>query len=293
MMPNLAAGDREGIADWIETTVLVRGQHLGFDKLQVCAEEELNVTAAQFDLARTVLAARSRLLGTRYPFELLLDVAIRPTASARMSPYSLLLLASPGSPARQLLHPQPTQEMCIAFERLVCLALANLLGASACAVRFGWPSDEGRPPDFHGAIEWLASKMGITTGSAYRPPRLKDGGVDVVAWRPFPDGRSGFPVVLVQCTVQGSVLPKSADIDVRYWSGWLTLDTDPLTALAIPGTIASSEAWNEIAVRCLILDRHRLSGLLPESGLLAVSGATSLVDQQVGALAPLLRGADD
>ena len=92
--------------------------------------------------------------------------------------------------------------------------------------------------------------------------RRKDGGVDIVAWRPFPDGRSGFPVVLVQCTLQQEILSKAADVDVRNWAGWLTLDTDPMIALAVPGTIPSDETWNEIAARSLILERVRLVGLI-------------------------------
>jgi hypothetical protein len=108
--------------------------------------------------------------------------------------------------------------------------------------------------------------MGIALGQSYRPPRRQDGGVDVVAWRPFDDGRRGFPVVLVQCTLQRDFVQKSRDIDLRTWSGWLAFDADPLTALAIPYTVASDESWNEMAANVIVLDRLRLVRLLSDAG---------------------------
>lgn len=114
--------------------------------------------------------------------------------------------------------------------------------------------------------------------------------MDVVGWRPFPDGRSGFPVLLVQCTLQREILSKAADVDVRYWSGWLILDAEPLTALAVPQTISPGVVWDEIAVRCLILDRIRLAGLLPPVG--DIAGSEALVVADVGALSSSLAAAE-
>jgi hypothetical protein len=168
--------------------------------------------------------------------------------------------------------------MATTFERITCLALQRLLGPGSKAIRFGWPSDVGRPAEFPAAVRWLCDLMGIPAGSAYRPPRRKDGGVDVVAWRPFPDQRSGFPVMLIQCTLQQELLSKATDVDTRIWAGWLTLDADPTTVLAVPGTIPPNETWNELAACNLILERLRLAGLIdPEHdeipGMTAMSEA--------------------
>jgi hypothetical protein len=91
---------------------------------------------------------------------------------------------------------------------------------------------------------------------------MKDGGVDVVAWRPFPDGRSGFPVLLAQCTLEKDFAHKAADIELRLWSGWLAMDVDPATALAIPDVVPAGEEWNRLAARTVVLDRIRLASLL-------------------------------
>jgi hypothetical protein len=104
--------------------------------------------------------------------------------------------------------------------------------------------------------------MSVRIGNAYRPPYNKDGGVDVVAWRPFPDGRSGFPVLLAQCTLERDYTHKAGDVDTRVWSGWLALDVDPSTALAIPDVVAAGEEWNALAARTIVLDRIRLAALI-------------------------------
>lgn len=260
-MAIIEASDRESIADWIEVTALARGAALGHDAVLALGVEELEVSEASISHALGVLEYRSRILENRYPF-VVTPVGLHLKPKAVYFPYSTLLLLSPGSAARQLLRVFPDEKIVRAFENLVVDAAKSLAGPNGEALRFGWPSDIGRPKEFDSAISWLANKMGIRAGRGYRQPRRRDGGVDVVAWNPFPDGKPGFPVFLIQCTLQSRVLEKSLDIDTRIWSTWLTLDTEPITVLAIPGTIARVEVWNEIALRCLILDRLRLTGLI-------------------------------
>lgn len=153
----------------------------------------------------------------------------------------------------------PTQEESDLFEEFVASTLKDYLGSTAEAIPFGWPSKFGRPQEFHLAIEWLANLMAIKVGGAYRPPRRKDGGVDVIAWRPFKDKRSGFPIYLVQCTLQKDFVSKSRDIDLRLWAGWLELDRDPVTVLAIPKAVAPGEPWNEVTANAIIFDRARMT----------------------------------
>ena len=260
-MPDLEIENREQIADWVETTLLARKRPIGRTTLVRCAEHDCALSEPSLASGIQVMRNRARTLGDDYPFEVS-DIAVRPRESASTSIYQALLLLSPGSPYRQLIAPKPTSDMAVLFEQITVEATKQLLGSNSDALRFGWPSDEGRPERFSDAIEWLAKRMGVESGTAFRPPKRKDGGVDVVAWRSFPDGRKGFPVTLVQCTLQRDIVPKSRDIDLRIWAGWLTLEVDPLVILAVPGTVESTEDWNEIAVRSLILDRIRITGLV-------------------------------
>lgn len=288
-MALLEAATRDAIADWIEVTVLARNRSTSHEAILRAARDDLALSEERVSLAFHTLASRLTVLGDSYPFELT-PVAIQPRPNARELPYSVLLLISPGSPVRQLIWGEPPIEVDAAFERLTALALETLFGSGAQAIRFGWPGDDDRPPAFNDAVAWLAKKMGIQIGAGYRQPRRRDGGVDVVAWRRFPDGKSGFPVILVQCTLQSRLVEKALDIDTRIWSSWLTLDTEPMTVLATPGTIGNAETWNEIAMRCMILERMRLAGLLAHDACAQARVSDSFASELLGSLAPHLSG---
>lgn len=244
------------VADWIEVTSLLQGVSLGSDRLHELGGRA-GYKEADVALGLATVQRRGALLGEAYPFVARAGVAARPDACQRA--WTALLLMSPESPARKLLD----LAMAAAhLERITAASLTALYGPGTLAVRFAWPSEEGRPPEFPDAVRWLANLMRVPVGAAYRPPYAKDGGVDVVAWRPFPDGRSGFPVLLAQCTLEKDYAHKAADVDVRVWSGWLALDIDPATALAVPEVVAAGEEWNGLAARTVVLDRLRLSALL-------------------------------
>jgi hypothetical protein len=280
---------REQVADWIETTLLARGtKQLGTDELHQLAGDEISAGAPQVSLALGTMKRRADLLGDRYPF-LVHDVAVRAVPEAPSQAYSALLLLSAGSAARQVLFPTTSPAMDVLFERIAELALASLWGPEGRSLRFGWPSDIGRPQDFASAVAWLALRLGIQAGAGYRPPRRKDGGVDVVAWRPFPDGRPGFPIVLAQCTLQSELLSKASDVDVRVWASWLVMDVDPVTALVVPQTISTGVLLDQLALRCMVFERLRLAGLIDQGT--SILGMSEWTVHTLNALAPYLDGA--
>jgi hypothetical protein len=253
---------RDRLADWIEAALLVRGTRpLGLDPLHAFFEAQAGLEPQLVNTGVREMARRATLLGGRYPFRVHGEYAVQSMGTAGTSTYTALALMAPGNPVREFLHPATDDDMAVIFENIVADASARVWGEAGCALRFGWPSDVGRPPEFDLAIRWLADRIGVQVGHGYRQPRRKDGGVDVVAWRPFPDGRSGFPVVLIQCTLQENLLAKGMDIDTRLWGSWLTMDVDPTTALATPATIPPGPVWNELALKYMVLDRVRLVGL--------------------------------
>ena len=291
-MPDIVCETRDETADFIESTLLVRDQPIGIDQLNAVALEDCGLSESQVGAALGAMNNRARVLGPLYPFSVVSGIFVARTAEALSTAYTTLLLLSPGSPFRQLFAPQPTSEMATLFERLTAHATEEFFGPQSVVIRFGWPSDNGRPERFNDAIEWLAGLMGIKPGSSFRPPIRKDGGVDLVVWRPFPDKRTNFPVGLVQCTVQREVVSKSRDIDVRNWSNWLAFDIDPSTILAIPGTIARPEVWNEIALRTLVLDRVRLVGLLERVSLNQIQFGAEFNAAAIKKLSTVLSGAE-
>lgn len=222
-----------------------------------------SVDAKQTDLnlAVSTIARRAQLLGERYPIEVT-NAGLRLRSSPSPGVYLAMLLVTTGNPSVDFPRDQlaPAAEL---FEHIVTHATKTLLGEGSQAIRFGYPGELGRPPEFPQAIPWLAKKMKLKGGTAYRDPARKDGGVDVIAWRPFPDGRPGFPIQLVQVTLERNFSYKAGDINARLWSLLLGLDVDPTGVLAIPRAIPEDKRWAEVATRAILLERIRIAGLTP------------------------------
>ena len=249
----------EEIADWIELAILTRGKKgITTHEIEKLASEWAGLSELQVASGLKVMERRSSLLASKYPYKLN-EFAVVFDQRMECSAYIYLLLITRTSSSVSWQSPTPTQDESDLFEEFVAHALADYLGDGAEAIPFGWPSKFGRPLEFPLAINWLADKLGLKLGSAFRPPRRKDGGVDVVAWKPFKDRRSGFPIYLVQCTLQKEYVSKSRDIDLRIWAGWLEMDHDPVSILAIPRSIAPGESWNEASANSIIFERIRLS----------------------------------
>lgn len=254
----------DDVADCLETYVLSSTQSAtGVGRLQGFAEQYLQVGDAAFTFAINRMRQRKDTLGKSYPFEFDIATIIRNPNWLTFAYTHFLLLSGSGLVALEqgessLSGPEQW------FEDLSLESIVAWLGQGAMGLRFGWPSDLGRPPEFPEAIRWLSEKMGIELGTAYRPPIRKDGGVDVIAWRPFGDNRLGFPIFLVQCTLQKDLVSKARDVDVQNWAGWLALDRPPTTVLTTPRIVPeSTDRWSQLSRQTLVFERIRLSHTFP------------------------------
>lgn len=263
MMVNIAS-DSACLADHIELLIGARqGENFNLRRIQETANHYWGADDVQVSYAMSVARDRANVLGDRYPFKVGRAYVVKEREALIYE--SLLCLTRTNwvySFEGSLDGIDTTKD----FEVIAEHCLSGFYGESTLSVNFGWPSTLGRPMEFSPAVSWLADRIGIPVGSAYRQPRRKDGGVDIVVWRAFGDGRPGVPIVLVQATVQTDVLSKARDIDRRLWAGWLATDIDPTVALAIPGTVTNTEVWNEISRNSLLLDRIRLANLAPAPG---------------------------
>ena len=230
----------------------------------------------------------------------------------------LLVLSSVDAPFRSA---RKAHEVEAAYDAIALEALRRYLGRGARAIRFAKnahdPNDnESRPKKFRAAIKWLREELTLGPGIATPPdleleahwedqdedepevgPRVlnsyNDGGVDVVAWWRFADGRAGSPVLLAQCTVQLEWGEKVDDVPVELWKKWIDFETvPPQTALVIPFAVdRTSEQWANRTVQAgVIVDRVRLIELLEElddADLASTVDATTKawVDNQLNELA--------
>jgi hypothetical protein len=266
---DLEVGTIELLADWLETSLLISASgHFALDRVLTLVDEELNIAPERTSMAVGVMEKRADALADLYPFEVMHGLAIMRRREAKLqNAYATLLFLTPASIARQAVPGLSTTDMGELLEEIAEQALANLWGQGGDAVRFGYPSRYGRPQDFNQAVEWLAKRIGIEPGRGYRPPRRKDGGVDVVAWRRFVDKRPGFPVALAQCTIQEEAFTKTTDIDTRLWATWLAMDSDPMSLLVLPGTVRrAGPEWSQLTSVVTVVERLRLAELLGRGG---------------------------
>ena len=290
-MTDLEVSSSEEIADWIETTVLVsRSGHLSRDRIDELAAIEIGATTTKVSLALQVMSRRSTIIPDDYPFKVN-EFAVLRRVTELGDVYATLLCLTPHSVARQTVRSTGIGAMGALLEEIAELALKNFWGPGGEAITFGYPSKHGRPESFDQAVVWLAGQMGLEPGRGYRPPRRKDGGVDVVLWRPFADRRSGFPIGLAQCTIQGETFTKTSDIDLRLWASWLAMDVDPTSLLVVPGTIRSAGPdWGQLSTVVTLIERLRLIELLARGNGRWLEG--TWLTETIESLRELLKGAE-
>ncbi len=239
----------------------------------------------------TEISRRELNAPATYPFTLVDSVIHFHAGHAMVGAYGYLLIAAfPGSPFRLARRFASAER---GLDVLTEHALRGLLSGEAQSIRFAWPPGKGdgrRPGRFPDAVVWLAENLGLTPLNPNPNPKRKDGGVDVVAWRPFRDGRSAFPVVLAQTTIQASFMNKAGDIWSKLWSNWISFGVEPTTALVVPHVIPMAETWWDdmrFAVN-LIVDRIRLLELLEHTDVAADPALAEMgewVDGQLLAMA--------
>jgi hypothetical protein len=270
--------DRDALTltDWAEAVILVeelaelseadlRGRIVEQAEDEV-AEDEPPGRQLVEDILREV-GRRAKYAPDTYPFRRT-EFGIERADTPFLTIYSfLLILSMREAPFRESVY---SNEVTPLFDFVGAAALSDLFGTRAHMIRFGWPITGDRPSGSRGALEWLADQLGLTHDkSAPVNQKLKDGGVDVVIWRPFQDGRLGFPVLLAQCTVgQREWEKKGRDIQKTLWRRYLGLPGSPPTALVLPFCVHHPdrfEAWDAVSHEVTFLvDRIRLLDLLAE-----------------------------
>lgn len=291
------------LADWAELTMLVNeearlsGQQLarliGDEPEQQAAEGsdlnagELRQVAGDPRVQSLLLEVdrRRELAPTVYPYYTDEQVLVRDSDTPGTAVYDVLLwLSHPSAPFRRGAGKTPIPpEAEFAFDELARQALSRRWPSPTRSVLFArrYARDPGdadtRPTAFPEAIRWLRALLttdGVEDPAAgvegdeeaeFVPARTySDGGVDVVAWKPFPDDGPGFTVLLAQCTLERYWRRKTRDVSLTLWRAWVNFPGQVEKALAIPFAVDSDRWWwrdrNRLAG--MILDRMRLCSLL-------------------------------
>jgi len=260
--------DIQQLTDWFELAFVVSAQssktHSQLrDTLAAVVAASADDTELAANLVFKEIKRRRLICSERYPFTV--DgkvVRLDGGADAEFYKFLLIIVVSP-----LLRDEKRYAEIDEVFDGVVLDAIRGYLGDGAVALRFGWPVSGGRPKKFDDALRWLAAQMNLQLGAGVSPPKSKDGGVDIVAWKPFADHRAAYLVVLAQCTVRTDWVPKSKDIIDIVWLASLDTGRPAVITLAVPFIIPQQfDHWDMLRRTVgIVFDRLRLCQYLRAS----------------------------
>lgn len=261
-LPPPESFDDHTLTEYVETLLLVEDEgHLSLAELVSRFPSGQRPSSADTGLIRSEVARREFLLPNVYPYRTD-DAGVYRLDGRKPGIYDFLLLTSlEAAPFRRARQFNRANKI---FDLLVREAIKARLIPLGDAVRFGTPVQDGRPELIEEAIPWLAERMGVATLSQDLLVDDNDCGVDVVAWQPFSSGRSGFPVWLIQCTLQMGFESKALQIPLGLWKQMLDIGPSPDTALAIPFTVQDGDdRWMKVSLAVnSLLDRIRICEML-------------------------------
>lgn len=264
------------LADWMEVNALVdEDASCSLDDLTSRLKIEVDssnrdggkLESFRAEVSREILA-RYRELGNAYPFKLsenLLSV----TDTKRLSNYQAYLFCLIVSfvgleRGARILKLWKIQEATCTFEEMCTFAARNFISCrevQAKAVKFGAPRRDWKHehrsftkalPRLKELLEEGAIKPNVTT------PRRKDAGLDVVAWRRFPDGKMSNLFLLGQCAAGNDFMSKKRDL--MEFAAYYALDVGVVHSFFVPH-LFDEQDWQGLYFKevGIVFDRRRIT----------------------------------
>jgi hypothetical protein len=233
------------VADWIELNIAI--EKTAIPKAAVISKLESSLGDESGDAFISSvwdeLELRMLLYGDHPPF-VVVGLEVVPNLIWEENPEYLMciILSLVGNPV----NPTPTGKL---FERLSKEAAKNYISGSALV--FGHPSRLTVAELCKHTFEKLKSEL---------PQNYNDRGVDVIAWKPFADGRGNQIIILMQCAGGKNWTKKTGDVVMRAWKEkYITFGCTPVRGFSTVVIISKSEEFEEISFETdLLLDRTRI-----------------------------------
>jgi hypothetical protein len=147
----------------------------------------------------------------------------------------------------------------VIFEQLSCMAAKNYIGGEV--LRFGAPRKE-LPSSFREALSTICVKVEEWSSSSTASTiRKQDGGLDLIAWKRFPDRRIGKLILFGHCASGQDWDGKINELQPGdFCSEWLAGEKSPIVKTFFVPHRLSDEMWAHRAISAkLFFDRCRIA----------------------------------
>ncbi len=164
----------------------------------------------------------------------------------------------------------------VIFENLSCLAARNYIGGDV--VRFGAPRKD-LPSSFREALSKLCEKVGEWSHSrTAKTLHAQDDGLDLVAWKRFPDHRMGKLILFGHCASGHNWQDKINELQPSdFCSKWLGGDKSPIVKTFFIPHLLSRDVWDNRAISAkLFFDRCRIAHSVKSDEFCAYTNNESL-----------------
>lgn len=259
-----SGGETMTYADWVEASVLFSGERVSMADVRDYFYEENTFqrqkTDEVVDNIWCELDRRQRLLRDTFPMGLEGRGIERRLDWVQCPAYSFCLLVSYSKSNKLWMHQacQDYREQGVLFEHLTTEALRNTLNTWEVD-RIGWSAED--PQILYSQINKICERLGELKGHENPRPVDKDGGVDVLCYRAFPDRRGDYPVFFVQCSTGADWIEKRGQDALNLWTNWINFKAPKLLSrvFAVPFSLCDDAfIQTQMRVNGLILDRIRL-----------------------------------
>lgn len=265
----LSDADRNGSAAQLRGALGLAGST---DAIDSDEDEDLTTVERIEGIIDAVFTeAETRVIGCgtdRYPFSLHRKVLVNQDSTSSSVYTFLILLSAFGEDAA------PGMNGAKAFEDVCAHATKVYFGCEdepAQSFVFGFPRRIGAK-DFPGALGELCRthlREGVPHAEMPRAASMKDAGLDIVAWKPFPDRRTSKLIAFGQCATGKNWWEKRYELQPLDWCStwfWKQPQVRPTKMFFVPHTI-SDDDWAILGHQAgIIFDRIRIAHLA-EQGL--------------------------
>lgn len=259
----------DALADWVEASLVCMGQVAELCDAELRDSLEIaNIAASDEDVEKSLTDIRLKIqrrrnqIGASYPF--VLDDSLVKYTRPDTCVYSFLLLASLGWRYDDLSFADgAAAEPAQIFEHITGHAICAYLGPGGQFLRFGAPREAPAPTGFADALHWLCGETLERTNNLDElvVDTEKDEGLDVVAWKPFPDNRRGHLTCVAQCAIGRAWKSKVTDLSIDRWVSLINWYRKPTLMFSVPGLVeVDPPEWAQIGSKGgIVFDRTRLA----------------------------------